>query len=98
MSTFDDPIQDIIDWFTVLARKIALTLMDEIVTISPGESMTIPNKIEPLRIYYERLESEPDPRSLAQKARRSKERGVKQLVDGSVRLYASLFASHSISK
>lgn len=55
--------------------------------------MKIPNSIEPLTIYFERLESEPDPRRVAQLNRRSRERKLQQQLAGTVQFCASLFAS-----
>lgn len=75
---------------------MALTLMDEVPIISRGDPMLIANEIEPLRIWFERLESEPDPRILAQRARRSNERKQKHALGRLIPLYASLVASHSI--
>lgn len=71
--------------------------MDENATIKLGKSMTITNSIETLHIYYERLESEPDARVIAQRKRRSLETALKRKTQG-VRLFiASLIASHKIS-
>jgi len=81
--------------------QFLLTLMGEDITISAGESMTTPNELEPLHLDFERLESEPDPRRLAQQLRRSRERSQershKRLVASSVLLCASLIVSKRMS-
>lgn len=95
-----DPVGEMLrdKWKTLKeqAHYLALTLMDEVSIIRPGEPMLIPNDIEPLHIGFERLESEPDPRSLAQRARRSNERRQKLVLSELIPLYATLMASHAI--
>jgi len=55
--------------------------------------MKISNSVQPLTIYFERLESEPDPRRVAQLNRRSRERKLEKQIAGTVQFCATLFAS-----
>jgi hypothetical protein len=89
----DDPVQDLIDFVKKWARKIQLSFLNEDEIISVGDPMKITNQIQPLTIYFERLESEPDPRRVAQLNRRSRERKLQQQLAGTVQFCASLLAS-----
>ena len=89
----DDPVQDLIDFIFRWSRKIQLSFLNEDEIIGLGDPMTIPNAIAPLTFYFERLESEPDPRRVAQLNRRSRERKLQQQLAGTVQFCASLFVS-----
>ena len=89
----DDAFEIIVARVKVLARKFWLTLLDQPLTISAGDSMKIPNSVAPLTIYFERLESEPDPRRLAQLNRRSRERKERRQIPGTIQFCAALLVS-----
>jgi hypothetical protein len=89
----DDPIQDLIDSIHYWWRRLRLSFIDANEIIDVGDHMTIPNAIAPLTFYFERLESEPDPRRVAQLNRRSRERKLQQQLAGTIQFCASLFAS-----
>jgi hypothetical protein len=93
----DDPIEDIVAFVKFWSRRLLLSLLNEDAKIDPGESMTIPNEVEPLHIYFEKLESEPSPRrKVAQQLRRSRERTQERLVEQAVQMYSVLFANRRL--
>jgi hypothetical protein len=94
--SYYDPVGDMWKRWGQRLHRIALMLMDENAIMGLGQSMTIPNDIKPLRICFERLESEPDPRVLAQRSRRSREQSEIKLRDSAARLFIYLLASRSI--
>ena len=89
----DDPVQDLIDFIKRWSKRLLLSLLNEDEIIGIGESMKISNSVQPLTIYFERLESEPDPRRVAQLNRRSRERKLEKQIAGTVQFCATLFAS-----
>jgi hypothetical protein len=89
----DDPVQDLIDFVKKWAPKIQLSFLNEDEIIGLGDSMKIPNAYGALTICFERLESEPEPRRVAQLNRRSRERKLQEQLAGTVQFCASLFAS-----
>lgn len=89
----DDPVQDVIDFIKLWWKRLLLSFEGSDFIVIPGESMKIPNSVEPLTIYFERLESEPNPRRVAQLTRRSRERRLQKQLAGTVQFCAILFAS-----
>jgi len=89
----DDPVQDIIDFTRYWWKRLLLSFMNEEFIVIPGDPMKIANNIEPLTIYFERLESEPDPRRVAQLNRRSRERKLENQRPGVIRFCAAVIAS-----
>ena len=88
-----DPVQDIIDLIKLYSHKLALQILGENEKMGEGDPMVIPNQYGSLTIYFERLESEPDPRRVAQLNRRSRERKLQKQIAGTVQFCATLFAS-----
>ena len=89
----DDPVQDVIDFIRYWWKRLVLNFEGGDFIVIGGDPMKIPNSIEPLTIYFERLESEPYPRRVAQLNRRSRERKLQQQLAGTVQLVSTLFAS-----
>jgi hypothetical protein len=89
----DDPVQDLIDFTKHWLFRMRLSFLDANEIIEMGESMKIPNQYGALTICFERLESEPEPRRVAQLNRRSRERKLQQQLAGTVQFCASLFVS-----
>ena len=89
----DDPVEDVIRFTKYWWHRLLLSFEGSDFIIFHGDPMKIPNSVEPLTIYFERLESEPDPRRVAQLNRRYRERKLQQQLAGTVQFVSTLFAS-----
>lgn len=94
----DDPVQDLIDLTKRWSKRLLLSLLNEDSIMVDGDPMQItktePNKIVTTKVaFIERLDSEPNPRRVAQLNRRSRERKLQKQLAGAFQFCASLLAS-----
>ena len=92
-----DPVGDMWRRQADRAHRFVLTLMDETLIMSAGEAMEDPDLSLRRILGFERLESDPDPRSLAQRKRRSTERALKRQAEASIRIAAVVMVSRRLA-